>query len=247
MELSSDFLGAIGRAVIDDDELPFEVAGGVLLEGCWPSGALQGYLLLGEGLVEQPRDYGQVAALIVRRQEDRVFVLGWHCEGLREGKRVTAVDIALVVERVEVRDVHMSRCLRRRSCPMSLGHHLPLSTTTTTAVMQASKQFTTAPKKNLLLCFDAFGTLFTPSTAIPTAYVRAAARHGIDCGNAEHPHALAAQFKQAFNEEAKQNPNYGKATDLGAEKWWGNVRVCFLAREPELTMEGNTEDIHAIC
>ncbi|KAF2133435.1 hypothetical protein P153DRAFT_363623 [Dothidotthia symphoricarpi CBS 119687] len=78
-------------------------------------------------------------------------------------------------------------------------------------------------KRNLLLCFDAFGTLFTPSTPIPTAYVQAAARHGINCGNAEHPKALAAQFKLAFKDESKQNPNYGRATGLGAEKWWGNV------------------------
>lgn len=27
----------------------------------------------------------------------------------------------------------------------------------------------------------------------------------------------------AFKHESKQNPNYGKATGLGAEKWWGNV------------------------
>jgi hypothetical protein len=48
-------------------------------------GSRQGYccdVLLGERLVQQPRYYGEVAALIVGREEDRVFVfLGWrHCE-----------------------------------------------------------------------------------------------------------------------------------------------------------------------
>ncbi|KAH8704508.1 haloacid dehalogenase [Phaeosphaeriaceae sp. PMI808] len=87
--------------------------------------------------------------------------------------------------------------------------------------MQATR--IAAAKKNLLLCFDAFDTLFAPNTPIPVAYARAAARHGIDCGNTEKPHIVGARFKEAFKHESKQNPNYGKATGLGAEKWWGNV------------------------
>jgi hypothetical protein len=89
--------------------------------------------------------------------------------------------------------------------------------------MQAAKA--PASKQNLLLCFDAFGTLFAPNTPIPTAYARAAARHGIKLDVSSDPSAdVAAQFKRAFREESAQNPNYGKATGLGAEKWWGNVR-----------------------
>ncbi|KAJ4377911.1 hypothetical protein N0V83_000741 [Neocucurbitaria cava] len=80
-----------------------------------------------------------------------------------------------------------------------------------------------AGKENLLLCLDAFGTLFTPSVPIPVAYARAAARHGIDCGKSKQGEVVGASFKQAFKEESKRNPNYGKATGLGAEKWWGNV------------------------
>lgn len=41
-------------------------------------------VLFGKGLVQQPGDDGQVATLIVRRQNDRVLVsvsrLGRHCE-----------------------------------------------------------------------------------------------------------------------------------------------------------------------
>ncbi|RMZ71492.1 haloacid dehalogenase [Pyrenophora seminiperda CCB06] len=79
-------------------------------------------------------------------------------------------------------------------------------------------------KKNLLLCLDAFGTLFTPSIPIPVAYARAAARHGIeDIGNTEDPREIASRFKRSFRGESKKNPNYGKATQMTVEKWWGNV------------------------
>lgn len=78
-------------------------------------------------------------------------------------------------------------------------------------------------KRNLLLCFDAFGTLFTPSVPIAAAYAQAAARHGIDCGDTTSGQAVGASFKKAFKSESKSNPNYGKAVGLGAEKWWGNV------------------------
>ena len=32
-------------------------------------------------------------------------------------------------------------------------------------------------------------------------------------------------LRTAFKKESKQNPNYGKATGLGAEKWWSNVSL----------------------
>lgn len=85
-----------------------------------------------------------------------------------------------------------------------------------------SAVFTAAKKPNLLLCLDAFGTLFQPSIPIPTAYAQVATRHGIDCGK-DAPVAVGTSFKQAFKTQSKQNPNYGKATGLGATKWWSNV------------------------
>jgi len=87
--------------------------------------------------------------------------------------------------------------------------------------MSAAKPL--AEKKNLLLCFDAFGTLFTPSKPIPVAYAQAAARHGINVGDTENPKEIASSFKQAFKKASQENPNYGKATGMGAEKWWANV------------------------
>jgi FMN phosphatase YigB (HAD superfamily) len=78
-------------------------------------------------------------------------------------------------------------------------------------------------RKNLLLCLDAFGTLFTPNIPIPVAYARAAARHGIHIRNTKDPKEISTLFKKAFKQESQQNPNYGKATGMGAEKWWGNI------------------------
>lgn len=37
-------------------------------------------LLFAKGLLKQPSDDGKVAALIVRGEQDGVFVLGCHCE-----------------------------------------------------------------------------------------------------------------------------------------------------------------------
>ncbi|KAG9192753.1 hypothetical protein G6011_11487 [Alternaria panax] len=78
-------------------------------------------------------------------------------------------------------------------------------------------------KKNLLLCFDAFGTLFTPSKPIPVAYAQAATRHGINVGDTENPSEVGSSFKSAFKKASHENPNYGKATEMGAKKWWSNV------------------------
>jgi len=88
-----------------------------------------------------------------------------------------------------------------------------------------------AGKKNLLLAFDAFGTLFKPNVPIPQAYGRAAIRYGIQCAPPKPDDQLTLEdfepvkksFGRAFKQESTQNPNYGKATGLGAEKWWASV------------------------
>lgn len=80
-------------------------------------------------------------------------------------------------------------------------------------------------KRNLLICFDAFGTLFTPRKPVAQQYSEVARSFGL-AGFTEDD--IAKSFKAAFKNESKQNPNYGKATSLGAEKWWGNVSIrCF--------------------
>jgi hypothetical protein len=90
-----------------------------------------------------------------------------------------------------------------------------------------------ARKKNLLLAFDAFGTLYTPNVLIPQAYGRAALQHGIrwapqkadDQLTPEDFEPVKKSFGRAFKDESAQNPNYGKATGLGAERWWANVNL----------------------
>lgn len=47
--------------------------------------------------------------------------------------------------------------------------------------------------KHLLLCFDAFGTLFKPRTSIATTYAKTARQYGIKDVDEE---ALAVSFKK---------------------------------------------------
>ncbi|KAK4239511.1 hypothetical protein C8A03DRAFT_32367 [Achaetomium macrosporum] len=75
-------------------------------------------------------------------------------------------------------------------------------------------------RRNLLLCFDAFGTLFKPRQPIAEQYAAVARECGLNGFTTEQ---LQAAFKTAFSGESKAHPNYGRATGMGAEKWWTNV------------------------
>jgi REG-2-like HAD superfamily hydrolase len=76
------------------------------------------------------------------------------------------------------------------------------------------------PKKNLLLAFDAFGTLFTPRQPIATQYGDVARRHGLSGFRDDE---LQASFRRAFKEESTLHPNYGKKVGMKAPEWWSNV------------------------
>lgn len=75
-------------------------------------------------------------------------------------------------------------------------------------------------RKHTLLTFDAFGTLIVPREPIARQYADAARSHGLS-GFTEDD--VARNFRTAFKEQSRQNPNYGKATGMGAAKWWANV------------------------
>lgn len=77
-------------------------------------------------------------------------------------------------------------------------------------------------QRNLLLCFDAFGTLFQPRRPVAEQYAAVARQCGLERVRAEQ---VAAAFKAAYAEEARAHPNYGKATGMGADRWWTNVCV----------------------
>ncbi|KAM6480245.1 hypothetical protein HDV62DRAFT_105848 [Trichoderma sp. SZMC 28011] len=84
----------------------------------------------------------------------------------------------------------------------------------------SSRPFINMAKPNLLLCFDAFGTLFSPKGAVAQQYAEVARQ----CGITEFSdNELQSRLLAAIKEEREQNPNYGKATGLGATKWWTNV------------------------
>ncbi|KAI4656260.1 hypothetical protein J4E93_000979 [Alternaria ventricosa] len=81
----------------------------------------------------------------------------------------------------------------------------------------------TPQKKNLFLCLDAFGTLFTPTKPIPITYAEAALKHGIAINTPEPATQVSSSFKSAFKRLSSEHPNYGRATGMGAEKWWAKV------------------------
>ncbi|RGP70840.1 putative hydrolase [Fusarium longipes] len=75
-------------------------------------------------------------------------------------------------------------------------------------------------KRNLLLCFDAFGTLIRPVKPVAQQYAQVARQCGLtDFSDQELQSTLISTIKQ----ESKKNPNFGKETGLGATKWWTNV------------------------
>ncbi|KAK1251056.1 hypothetical protein MKX07_005611 [Trichoderma sp. CBMAI-0711] len=75
-------------------------------------------------------------------------------------------------------------------------------------------------KPNLLLCFDAFGTLFRPKGAVAQQYAHVSRQCGLTGFSDKE---LSSRLLAAIKEERELNPNYGKATGLGATKWWTNV------------------------
>lgn len=103
-------------------------------------------------------------------------------------------------------------------------------------------------KRNLLLCLDAFGTIFTPRESIAAQYGGVARSFGVKISDEQvgksfkngmyhvvdlgrlilHEFAIVmkhAELSTAFKEESKKHPNFGKAAGLGSVKWWTNVGV----------------------
>ncbi|KAK3686151.1 hypothetical protein B0T22DRAFT_538342 [Podospora appendiculata] len=80
------------------------------------------------------------------------------------------------------------------------------------------------PKRNLLLCFDAFGTLYKPRQPIGDQYMRMAKRHGL-ARQSVTPEVLEARFKSAFDSRTALWPNYGRGTGMTSEVWWRAVVI----------------------
>jgi hypothetical protein len=84
----------------------------------------------------------------------------------------------------------------------------------------SSRPLLNTAKPNLLLCFDAFGTLFSPKGAVAQQYAEVARQCDITGFSDKE---LQFRLLAAIKDERKHNPNYGKATGLGATQWWTNV------------------------
>ncbi|KAL5117508.1 hypothetical protein ACEQ8H_004538 [Pleosporales sp. CAS-2024a] len=78
-------------------------------------------------------------------------------------------------------------------------------------------------KRNLLICLDAFGSIYAPARPISHVYAEAGARYGVVTGGIDNAADVQSKFRNAFQGESLRNPNYGSLTGLGAEQWWKNV------------------------
>ncbi|KLU83019.1 hypothetical protein MAPG_02086 [Magnaporthiopsis poae ATCC 64411] len=74
--------------------------------------------------------------------------------------------------------------------------------------------------RNILVCFDAFGTLIWPRKPVPQQYGEAARKLGLG-GFSDRD--IKTSFKKAFTEMMKDHPNYGHQSSMGAETWWTNL------------------------
>ncbi|KAG5999811.1 hypothetical protein E4U21_006292 [Claviceps maximensis] len=92
--------------------------------------------------------------------------------------------------------------------------------------------------RKLLLCFDAFGTLFWPKLTVAQQYGQVARQCGVT-GWTETE--LQSRLAAAIKDEARLHPNYGKASGLDATQWWTNVILNtfqpFAARNQPLPSE----------
>jgi hypothetical protein len=82
-------------------------------------------------------------------------------------------------------------------------------------------------KKNLLIAFDAFGTLFHPRVSVAEQYRALSREHGINLPT--EVSKINAAFGDAWKSESTEHPNFGRAAGIGPEKWWGNVSIHFTA------------------
>ncbi|KAK0716239.1 hypothetical protein B0H67DRAFT_489348 [Lasiosphaeris hirsuta] len=75
---------------------------------------------------------------------------------------------------------------------------------------------------NLLVCFDAFGTLFRPREPIAQTYLRKA----LECGAPPaqlNVDLVNSSFRVAFSRNSETYPNYGRASGMRTNEWWTKV------------------------
>jgi hypothetical protein len=75
-------------------------------------------------------------------------------------------------------------------------------------------------RRNLLLCFDAFGTLFSPQPSVAKQYAEIAQQCGLGGFSVAQ---VKTSFGKAISNQLRIHPNYGRASGMGPQKWWTNV------------------------
>lgn len=95
------------------------------------------------------------------------------------------------------------------------------------------------PKRALLVTFDAWKTIFTPTESVAAQYTRLARIHGMDVEESgveagfargtdpriRRPEQLVAKYLIliAFKSMYSKYPNYGKTHGMNPEQWWTKV------------------------
>lgn len=98
-----------------------------------------------------------------------------------------------------------------------------------------------APKYNLLICFDAFETLYAPKEPIHKTYGQFARDNGLKHASDD---AVARYLHNRITMAAKEYPNYGKhIKGMTPEAWWMKVSQLPLnlsVLEPSLTISNRS-------
>ncbi|KAK1777611.1 hypothetical protein QBC45DRAFT_184728 [Copromyces sp. CBS 386.78] len=102
-------------------------------------------------------------------------------------------------------------------------------------MLQAAKaaNISRAPKYNLLVCFDAFETLYAPKEPVHKTYGQFARDNGLQHAS---DHVVAVYLHDRITTAAKEYPNYGKHIQgMNPEAWWMKViKNIFVDVEPSL-------------
>ncbi|KAK3498959.1 uncharacterized protein B0T23DRAFT_4889 [Neurospora hispaniola] len=103
-------------------------------------------------------------------------------------------------------------------------------------ILQAARtaSISRAPKYNLLVCFDAFETLYAPKEPVHKTYGQFARDNGLHHASDD---VVAVYLHDRITTAAKEYPNYGKhVKGMDPEAWWMKViKNIFVDVEPSLS------------
>lgn len=111
-------------------------------------------------------------------------------------------------------------------------------------ILQAARavNISRAPKYNLLICFDAFETLYAPKEPVHKTYGQFARDNGLKHASDD---VVARYLHDRITAAAKEYPNYGKhIKGMTPEAWWMKViKNIFTDVEPSLSSPAHKEQL----